>query len=311
MKKFLILPVYYTVISIAFPYFASSFFSPAPKPADTDEAVETVTVLSHMNSESETMSLEDYLIGVVAAEMPASFEDEALKAQAVAARTYTYYKSDSGGHEEDVCTDPGHCQAYFTKSDMELNWGGDYEFYFDKIKEAVYSTRGEHLTYNEEPVMAVFHSMGGGKTENASDVWGNSLPYLISVESPGEEAASTYKTSVTVSFNEFKEKILALYPNAKINSFLDISQPILTEGGHVKSMVIGSVTVSGTTLRTLFNLRSTKFDLVFEEDNITFNVTGYGHGVGMSQYGANAMAKEGKDYREILSHYYQGTTLSE
>lgn len=311
MKKFVLLPCYYALISIAFPYFAYSFFSPAEPTLVDTSTEETVTVLSHMDSSSETMPLNDYLVGVVAAEMPASFEDEALKAQAVAARTYTYYKSGSNAHTEDVCTDPGHCQAYFTKADMELNWGADYDFYFNKIKNAVYSTQNQHLTYNEEPVMAVFHSMGGGKTENASDVWGNSLPYLVSVDSPGEEMASTYKTSVTVPFSEFCEKIHSHYPQATINSFLDISRPLLTEGGHVKSMVIGSITIPGTTLRTLFNLRSTKFDMTFENDNIIFHVTGYGHGVGMSQYGANAMAKEGKTYKEILSHYYQGTTLSE
>lgn len=308
MKRYLILPVYYAIISVALPYLTTLF---VPPEATIDDIV-SVNVFNHILNQSENMNLEDYLIGVVAAEMPASFEEEALKAQAVAARTYTLYKSAGESHPDgEVCTDPGHCQAYLTDEQMHTNWGNDYSLYFNKIKEAVYSTRGQVLTYNEEPVMAVFHSMGGGKTENSEDVWGSDIPYLVSVDSPGEEEATNYNSTVTVSFEDFKNKILSEYPNASINSFLDISQPVLSEGGHVKSMIIGAVTVSGTKLRSMFNLRSTKFYLTFEGGNVTFNVTGYGHGVGMSQYGANAMAKEGKTYKEILSHYYMGTTLSE
>lgn len=308
MKRYLILPVYYAIISVALPYLTTLFVPPEK----TIDDIVSVNVFNHILNQSENMNLEDYLIGVVAAEMPASFEEEALKAQAVAARTYTLYKSAGESHPEgEVCTDPGHCQAYLTDEQMQTNWGKDYDLYFNKIKEAVYSTRGQVLTYNEEPVMAVFHSMGGGKTENSEDVWGSIIPYLVSVDSPGEEEAANYNSTVTVSFEDFKNTILSEYPNANINSFLDISQPVLSEGGHVKSMIIGAVTVSGTKLRSMFNLRSTKFYLTFDGGNVTFNVTGYGHGVGMSQYGANAMAKEGKTYKEILSHYYMGTTLSE
>ncbi len=307
MKKFIFLPIYYGVISFMLPYVTSLVISP-PQPVSFEED-SSVSVFNHITNQSENMLLEDYLVGVVAAEMPAAFEEEALKAQAVAARTYTFYKASSEGHPQDVCTDSGHCQAYLSKEDMVKNWGDDYDFYFNKIKNAVYSTKGEYISYNQEPAMAVFHSMGGGKTENSKDVWGSEIPYLISVESPGEDAASNYETILRVTFDEFKNTILSEYPTAKINSFSDISQPILTQGGHVKSMIIGSVTVPGTTLRQLFNLRSTKFDLSFENNNITFHVTGYGHGVGMSQYGANAMSKAGKTYKEILAHYYPGTTL--
>jgi stage II sporulation protein D len=157
--------------------------------------------------------------------------------------------------------------------------------------------------------MAVFHSMGGGKTENSEDVWGQSIPYLVSVSSPGEEVGVNYETTLTVSFDEFKSTILSAHPEAQISSPSDVSEPILTEGNHVKSMIIGGVTLSGTEIRSLFSLRSTMFQISFYENNVTFSVIGYGHGVGMSQYGANAMAKNGKSYREILSHYYSGTTL--
>lgn len=307
MKKFIFLPIYYGVISMALPFITSMVFSPSAQFVYTEDM--EISVFNHMTSQSEEMKLEDYLVGVVAAEMPASFEEEALKAQAVAARTYTFYKSDNDGHKEDVCTDSNHCQAYLTKEEMATNWGNDYPFYFEKIKNAVYSTKGEIITYNHEPAMAVFHSMGGGKTENSADVWGNSVPYLVSVDSPGEEVAANYNTTLRLSFDEFKSKIQSVYPSAIINSYTDISQPVLTEGGHVKSILIGSVSIPGTSIRSIFSLRSTKFQLSFEGNTVTFLVTGYGHGVGMSQYGANAMAKTGKSYKEILSHYYQGTTL--
>lgn len=315
MKKLLFLPLYYAIACITVP-FVTTLFIPSEEPMtektiSSAEPEATVSVLNHLSGVTESMSMEDYLIGVVAAEMPAIFEPEALKAQAVAARTYSVYKQGSQEHTADVCTDYNHCQAYLTDSDMHTNWGTDYEFYREKIKNAVYSTQGELLTYNSEPVMAVFHSMGGGKTESSADVWGSQLPYLVSVESPGEETAANYRSEVVVPFEEFKEKILTEYPTAKIDSFLDISQPTLTQGGHVKSIIAGSVSIPGTKIRTLFNLRSTKFDITFHEGSIKFSVTGYGHGVGMSQYGANAMAKEGKTYKEILSHYYPGTLLSE
>ena len=194
---------------------------------------------------------------------------------------------------------------------MHQNWGNDYDFYHARIKDAVFATKGEFLTYDNEPIMAVFHSMGGGQTQNSADVWSSQLPYLVSVPSPGEEEAANYHSSITIPFESFCSTIKAAYPQAKIQSYLDISTPTLNPSGHVKSIIIGSVTIPGGTMRSLFNLRSTRFDLSFSGDNVTFNVTGYGHGVGMSQYGANAMAKKGKTYKEILSHYYQGVSFSE
>lgn len=311
MKLLLFLPLFYALSCYTIPFVTTLFIpqksSVLPPEPETEN---TITVFNHTLNTTSSMNMDEYLIGVVAAEMPAAFEPEALKAQAVAARTYTMYKSDFSDHRADVCTDYSHCQAYLSNEQMHSVWGNDYEFYYNKIKSAVYSTSGEHITYEQEPIMAVFHSMGGGRTENSSDVWGTSLPYLTSVSSPGEDIATNYYSTVTVSFDEFKTAILSQYPTAKISSYLDVSEPILTQGGHVKSMLIGSVTISGSSLRSLFNLRSTKFDISFSQENVIFSVTGYGHGVGMSQYGANAMAKEGKSYKEILSHYYQGVSLS-
>lgn len=309
MKKIFLLPVYY-VFSCALIPFLVTFFAANPDiGTEPAPAAQTVSVLNVSDGSVSEMDMEEYIVGVVAAEMPASFELEALKAQAVAARTYTIYKSSSQDHEADVCTDSTHCQAYLTDDQMRENWGDGYDTYLEKIRTAVSETSGEYLTYEGEPVMAVFHSMGGGNTENSADVWGQSVPYLVSVSSPGEEVAENYNTTLTITFDEFKTKILSAHPEASISSPMDISEPVLTEGGHVKSMIIGGASVSGTELRSLFSLRSTMFSLSFSDNNVTFSVTGYGHGVGMSQYGANAMAKEGKTYQEILSHYYSGTTL--
>ncbi len=312
MKRFLFLPVIYTLSSVIIPLI-STFFHPVSliQAPPQIQNVATISVYNHLTGVTENMNFEDYLVGVVSAEMPAMFEVEALKAQAVAARTYTIYKSASSAHNGGVCTDYSHCQAFLSDEEMHTNWQGDYDTYREKIKNAVYSTKGEVLTYNSEPVMAVFHSMGGGKTENCEDVWGSPLPYLVSVDSPGEETAVNYNTTYQISWDEFKSKIVSLYPDITLNSYLDISQPTLTDGGHVKSIIIASKVVEGTTIRNLFDLRSTKFTISFEGNNVIFSVTGYGHGVGMSQYGANAMAKEGKTYRDILSHYYQGTVISE
>lgn len=311
MKKFLLLPVYFLIVCAVLPFLVTFF---TPRGAKEEEILtpssQTVTVFNPADNTTQTILMDDYLIGVVAAEMPASFEAEALKAQSVAARTYAIYKSASNDHEADVCTDAGHCQAYIDEAAMRQNWGADFDAYHEKIKTAVYSTSGESLTYDDAPVMAVFHSMGGGKTESSADVWGQSVPYLLSVESPGEEAASNYVTTVDMTFDEFKSKIIENYPSASISSPQDVSEPTLTEGGHVASIIIGGVSVAGTDMRRIFNLRSTKFQIAFSENAVTFTVTGYGHGVGMSQYGANAMAKSGSTYKDILAHYYPGTTLS-
>lgn len=313
MKKLLILPIYYTVICLVAPYITMLVMTPAVKALPAPEATpsDTVEVFNPADSTTTTMTMTDYLTGVVAAEMPAAFEVEALKAQAVAARTYALYKASKKEHDGDVCTDYTHCQAYITTAQMQENWGSDYELYYKKIHDAVKATEGEYIAYEEEPVMAVFHSMGGGYTENSSDVWGEHVPYLVSVESPGEEAAANYNSTLEMPFESFKAIIMAEFPDATLSSPMDVSEPVLTDGGHVKSIIIGSVNISGTKMRSLFSLRSTKFTLSFENDKVIFSVTGYGHGVGMSQYGANAMAKEGKTYREILTHYYSGTTICE
>lgn len=190
---------------------------------------------------------------------------------------------------------------------MQL-WGADGEKNKKRIETAVNSTAGEILTYNGEACLAVFHSQaGGGRTESSRDVWGGDLPYLVSVESRGEENAPNYHSSADVPFSEFCEKLTAENPQADIKSAADIGEITRSEGGAVKSITIGGASFKGSDIRRIFNLRSACFEVKCEGDNVHFEVTGYGHGVGMSQYGANELAKEGMSYKKILAHYYTGT----
>lgn len=285
-------------------------FSPAePEKKASEEdgeisiASEKITILSGDNTLS--MELEDYITGVVLAEMPASYEDEALKAQAVAARTYAVNKIRSLAHEGGaLCTDYACCQAYIDKASYD---GGDENL--KKVARAVADTKGKIMTYNSEPISAVFHSMSAGRTASAEDVWGNSVHYLRSVESPLEENEEDFITTVTLPISEFTQKLKTL--SSDYSGGLDIPPPDRDASGYVKRITIGSVTFSGNSLRNLFSLRSTNFCLGFSEGNALFTVKGYGHGVGMSQHGANLLAKNGASYEEILKTYYTGITVSD
>ncbi|BFK88676.1 stage II sporulation protein D [Pseudoflavonifractor gallinarum] len=262
-----------------------------------------------------TMSMGDYLWNVVAAEMPASFELEALKAQAVAARTYAMRKMEhpSQAHPDaDVCTDHTCCQAYIEPEQAASNWGENADVYTAKIRAAVAGTDGVVAKYNGQLIDAVFFSSAAGKTVDAVEVWGNSVPYLTSVESPEGEEVPNYHSTVEVSAADFKTKFLAAHPDAVLEGDPSswFGAPQLNSAGGVESISVGGVSTSGNEMRTLFALRSTSFTISTTADTITFSVTGYGHGVGMSQYGANAMAKEGKTYEEILTWYYTGIELT-
>lgn len=263
----------------------------------------SVSVLNIYDGSVFSVPMEEYLLGVVLAEMPASFEEEALKAQSVAARTYTKGKLDSPAHENaDICMAASCCQAYIYPSLYE---GGEENLL--KVKAAVDDTKGEIMTYENEPVLAVFHSMSAGKTEDAENVWGNSVPYLKSAESSGEESVDRFETSITISFSEFMNKVNS--EGAKLSSPSDIGKPLLSDAGYVKSIIIGGKCFKGTEIRSLFSLRSAAFTITADDALVTFSVKGFGHGVGMSQHGANVLAKEGKSYEEILKHYYKGVDI--
>ena len=259
------------------------------------------------------MSFSDYLQGVLRAEMPASFQEDALRAQAVAARTYTYYKMSSGGNHgdtADICTDHSCCQAFLGKEKAADNWGKNAERYEAKIENAVSATDGQVMLYGGAPILAVFHSSSAGETWNSGQVWAQDLPYLQSVSSPEGEGVPNYYSTVELTEAEFREKFLAARPEADLSGPASgwIQDPV-TDGVHVERITIGGVPVSGPSVRSIFGLRSASFTAEAGDGKITFYVTGYGHGVGMSQYGANAMAEAGSTWREILAHYYTGITI--
>ena len=259
------------------------------------------------------MSFSDYLQGVLRAEMPASFQEDALRAQAVAARTYTYYKMQNGGNHgdtADICTDHSCCQAFLGKEKAADNWGKNAERYEAKIENAVSATDGQVMLYGGTPILAVFHSSSAGETWNSGQVWAQDLPYLQSVSSPEGEGVPNYYSTVELTEAEFREKFLAARPEADLSGPASewIQDPV-TDGVHVERITIGGVPVSGPSVRSIFGLRSASFTAEAGDGKITFYVTGYGHGVGLSQYGANAMAEAGSTWREILEHYYTGVTI--
>ena len=261
----------------------------------------------------EEMDLGTYLVGVVRAEMPASFEEEALKAQAVAARTYSLNKAGgSPNHPEaDLCTDYRCCQAWISREDAEANWGENAGVYADKITHAVADTAGQVVLYEGQLIDAVFHSSSGDATLDAVEVWGGSVPYLQSVSSPEGEEVPNYHSEATFTAQEFRDLFLAAQPEAALEGAPEswFGETVRTTGGSVHTIQIGGVSVTGTQVRQIFSLRSACFTVSCTEDAVTFSVTGFGHGVGMSQYGANAMAAAGNTYTEILEHYYTGVTV--
>ena len=286
-------------------------------PGELKEGVVYVKVLHTKDNSIEEMKMDEYLLGVVSAEMPADFEEEALKAQAVVARTYTVYKiehNQSKHGEADICDNSACCQAWISKDDRMARWDEDKrESNWEKIEKAVSSTAGKVVTYNGEVIDAFFHSNSGGKTEEVSNVWGGSdLPYLQSVETSGEDAYSQYQSEATFTKEEFEKKIKDKYPEFTIdyNDENCIKVIEYTQGDRVKTIKIGNLELSGVEVRSLLALRSANFTTQISENEIKFTVKGYGHGVGMSQTGADSMAKQGSNYEEIIKHYYTGVEIT-
>ena len=250
--------------------------------------------------------LEQYVLGVVLAEMPAEFEEEALKAQAVVARTYALRRANRQDRHEEatVCTSSGCCQAYVTKEDFLKN--GETAANFEKIARAVEETRGQVLTYEGQAIEATYFSCSGGRTEDAVAVWGEVIPYLQAVDSPGEENADKYWEEVRFTAEEF-QNALGRQLTGSPRSWL--GKRTFTPGDGVQTMVIGGITYTGIHLRELLKLNSTAFVMTADDDGITVETLGKGHRVGMSQYGADAMARNGSTCEEILMHYYCGTRI--
>lgn len=307
-----------TLIVVSLPRLFPIQSAEMPTESGSDKAAERLESDSKRNirllcgDTVSEISVSDYLTGVVAAEMPVSFEPEALKAQSVAARSYLQRSINSPKHEgADICADSSCCQAYLTCEQLKASWGDKYEKYIQKISDAVGATDGEYLSYDGAPALAAFHSSSDGATEDASALWSD-VPYLKSVSSPETgDSVPNFISTVELSELDFRDTILYLKPEADMTGDASawIGKTELSSSGRVASVVIGGVSFTGSELRTLFGLRSTDFELSYNDGKFTFTVHGYGHGIGMSQYGANAMAKKGADYREILAHYYPSTFL--
>lgn len=313
MKHAVIISIIAVLAAMLLPMLLVTPSSPAPEaPAHLDKDI-SFTVKTE--SGIETVDMASYLPGVLAGEMPALFEEQALMAQAVAARTYILHRIEKGSTnhpEADICNDPACCKAYSSTEQLQENWGNNFDAYYAKISNAVTSTDGEYLTYAGNLIEAVFHSSSAGATEASGSIW-NDRPYLVSVESPEtEEDVPNYVTEVTYTADELEAKLTANYPEMTISGDASawISDLETNASGRVQSVTVCGEKLTGAQMRSVFGLRSTSFTLSYADSQFTFTVTGYGHGVGMSQYGANVYAKQGWDYKEILAHYYPETQLT-
>lgn len=261
-----------------------------------------IKVKDNIDNSIDTYPIEEYIIGVIAGEMPASFNEEALKAQAIAARTFAYYMISISDKDYDLTNDTT-SQVHITKEQMKINWQDDYDIYLDKLTNIVKETKDMVMTYDNEIIASFYYSMSNGYTENAKEVFGIDKAYLTTVESKEDTNNSNYEITKIISKNEFCVG-LSLECDA-----INISNVTLTPSNRVSTININNMIYTGTEIRNLLNLRSTDFTIELEDDNVYITTKGFGHGVGMSQYGAQMMAEEGSSYEEILKHYYQNIEI--
>ena len=280
------------------------------------EKYKTIKLLHSETMQIEELNIDEYLYGVVSSEMPANFELEALKAQAVVARTYTIYQiiHNYDKHQDaDICDNYSCCQAWISKEERLSKWNSEEaESNWNKIVQAVNETKGKIVTYNKQPINAFFHANSGGVTESSLNIWSEiDYPYLKSVETSGEEGYTQYASEVILNMQELLEKIQTQYEDCEIDFDKQDSIKILeyTSSGRVKTIKFGNKEIAGTEARTLLGLKSTNFEVARDGENIIFSVTGYGHGVGMSQTGADSLAKQGLKYEEIIKHFYTNVEI--
>ena len=259
------------------------------------EEIQKVHV-TRADGKDQYLDIESYLEGVISSEMSPAFEMEALKAQCVAARTFVVQR----GYEVDDTTNT---QVYRDNKQLKDIWKDNYDVYHKKIQQAVQETTGEILTYQGKPISALFFSSSCGKTANAQEYWGNKVPYLVSVDSSWDKQSEEYEKSITMSKQEFSTAL------GFQNTVQEIEEPIRYDSGYVKEIHIDRIVFTGREVREKLNLRSSCFTIKENKDNVVITTKGYGHGVGMSQIGAQAMAEKGKSYKQILSHYYPKTKI--
>ncbi len=276
----------------------------------TDESDSRSIEVIRVNSDkTEEINIKDYIIGSVAYEMPASFHAEALKAQAVACYTYAKYMQN-----KDVGTitdDSKKHQGYLSDEELKEKWGEKYSLYYSKIESAVEQVLGQYLTYNGEPILAAYHALSAGETNSSYDNWNEDLPYLISVSAPGDKLSENADTTVTYTDDEFIKLLkntdgITVPEKCDSDTIADIKH---NKNGYVIQLTVENMKLTGSQAREIFGLNSTNFTYEFEKGAHIFKVKGKGHGVGMSQYSADFMARQGSDYKEILAHFYQNTVL--
>ncbi|WP_203363509.1 stage II sporulation protein D [Bacillus sp. REN10] len=272
--------------------------------APAEEPAVEVAVFRSGTSQTENFPLEQYVAGVVASEMPAEFEKEALKAQALTARTFIIQHMRKGktvNNGQAHVTDTVNHQVFKTKEELEQLWGNDFSWKWKKINEAVKDTEGQIITYNGAPITASFFSTSNGYTENSEDYWDQPLPYLKSVESPWDQQSPKYRSQTRLSLREFERKLgVFVKGGEEVGTIIE-----RTPGKRIAKVKIGDKELSGREVREKLQLPSTDFSWIVQGNEVLISTKGYGHGVGMSQYGANGMAKEGKTYQQIIQHYYQ------
>ena len=328
MRKYRIMAIVMLLAMIFVPYFTVLIFGgkkTAPRTDDTEKNEifdMEITLYRTKTNKVETVKCYDYICSVVAGEMQANYDIEALKAQAVAAFTYMVSKmnyvrenpdSDIGHNGAYVCDDYTHCKAYLEKEDALKKWGDEwYEKYYPNIENAVSESLGKIITYNGTPINAVFHAISNGKTCSAAEVWGTDVPYLQSVDCQTDKTANDYESKASFTHEQFADilydELGVLLPNDYETWLGDVK---ICDSGMVEEIVIADTAYAGTLIRTLFSLRSSTFDMQITDTDVIFTVYGYGHGVGMSQYGANEMAKSGSTYEEILTYFYKGTKIED
>lgn len=298
----------------------SSFSALADSTKDKEEEAsaskDTVTVLQAASGNVVEMDTLEYLVGCVACEMPPSYHEEALKAQAVAAYTNLQrlkQNPDGKAGTADITDDTGTHQGYYDAATRQEKWGGKYEIYNEKVTAAVLAVLGQTLTYDGAPITAAYFALCPGRTESAQTIWGNEIPYLQSVTSTGDRLSPELNSEAVFSAEELRK---ALSADSEITLgddpaawFLGDLQVSENGTGTVTAVTVGGKTMTGQQLRTALGLASPAFTVALQDSNFTFSVTGSGHFVGMSQYGADYMARQGADYKEILAHYYPGTTI--
>lgn len=291
--------------------FGDETSSSMPNAETTSQNIESFSVYLSDEGKTVTLQREEYLIGVMAAEMSPEYHEEALKAQALAAYTYAYRKhlQNASGAEYDITTDSSLDQGYLSADRRREKWGDRAEEYENKCKAAVQAVAGQLIVYDEQPILAAYHAISPGNTETAQNVWGTDYPYLQSENSAGDLLAPEYLSEVTLSTEDFAGKLEALgcTVSGEAASYIGTSQK--SEAGTVLKITLCGKELIGADLRKAFSLRSAAFDLTYREGNFVFTVSGYGHGVGMSQFGANYMAQQGSGYADIIAAYYRGVSI--